>query len=159
MLWGANRGKWKGRQPLGIEPRTPGLCSQCSATELRQPDIHQPPQSSICTAQVGLKCLSCTPGSHSVCAFRTPLGVDRKILSIRKEPVLSGLDCKNAALNFACTLARPPMVWESPNPLIVALDVVSRGHTPFYKRGKGSGNFCLLHRKFIYSACASAKPA
>ena len=24
-----------------------------------------PPQSSICTAQVGLKCLSCTPGSHS----------------------------------------------------------------------------------------------
>ena len=49
----------KGRQPPGIEPRTPGLCSQCSATELRQPDNHQPPQSSICTAQVGLKCLSC----------------------------------------------------------------------------------------------------
>ena len=49
----------KGRQPPGIEPRTSGLCSQCSATELRQPDNHQPPQSSICTAQVGLKCLSC----------------------------------------------------------------------------------------------------
>ena len=31
----------------GIEPRTPGLCSQCSATELRQPD-------NICTAQAGL---------------------------------------------------------------------------------------------------------
>ena len=26
---------------------------------VRQPDNHQPPQSSICTAQVGLKCLSC----------------------------------------------------------------------------------------------------
>ena len=27
---------------LGIEPRTPGLCSECSATELRQPDNHPP---------------------------------------------------------------------------------------------------------------------
>ena len=42
MLRGENRGKWKGRQPLGIEPRTPGLCSQCSTTELRQLDNHQP---------------------------------------------------------------------------------------------------------------------
>ena len=32
-----------------LELRTPGFCSQCSATELRQPDNHQPPQSSICT--------------------------------------------------------------------------------------------------------------
>ena len=29
-------------------------------------------------------------GSHSVCAVRTPLGIDRKILSIRREPMLSG---------------------------------------------------------------------
>ena len=36
-----------------------------------------------------LKCLSRTPGSHSVCAIRTPLGVDCKILSIRREPMLS----------------------------------------------------------------------
>ena len=31
--------------------------------------------------------------------------------------------------------------------------LVLRGHTPFRKRGKGSGNFCcshLLHRNFIY---------
>ena len=42
MLWGKNRAKWKGRQLLGIKPRTPGLCSQCSATELRQLDNHQP---------------------------------------------------------------------------------------------------------------------
>ena len=50
MLWGENRGKWKGWQLPGIESRTPGLCSQCSATELRQPDNHQSSQSSICTA-------------------------------------------------------------------------------------------------------------
>ena len=50
---------------LGIKPRTPGLCSQCSTTELRPPDNHQPSQSSIYTAQVVLKCLSLTPGSHS----------------------------------------------------------------------------------------------
>ena len=40
--------------------------------------------------------------------------------------------------------------------------LVLRGHTPFRKRGKGSGNFhCsrLLHRNFIYSHCASAKAA
>ena len=43
-----------GRQPPGVEPRAPGLSSQCSATELRQPDNHQPSQSSICTAQVVL---------------------------------------------------------------------------------------------------------
>ena len=52
MLWGKNRGKWKGQQPPGIEPRTPGLCSQCSATELWQLDNHQPSQSSLCTAQL-----------------------------------------------------------------------------------------------------------
>ena len=34
-----------------------------SATELRQPDNHQPSQSSIYTVQVVLKCLSITPSS------------------------------------------------------------------------------------------------
>ena len=33
----------KSQQSLGIKPRTPDLCSQYSATELRQPDNHQPP--------------------------------------------------------------------------------------------------------------------
>ena len=39
----------KGRQPPGVEPRTPGLSRQCCATELWQPDNHQPSQSYICT--------------------------------------------------------------------------------------------------------------
>ena len=49
-------------------------------------------------AQVGLniKCLSCTPGSHSACAVRTLLWVDRKILSIRREHMLSGFLSLNA---------------------------------------------------------------
>ena len=51
---GENWGKWKGWEPLGIELRTPCLCSQYSATELRQPDNHQLSQSSICTAEVVL---------------------------------------------------------------------------------------------------------
>ena len=96
----------KGRQPPGIEPRTPGLCSLC-ATELRQLDNHQPPQFSICTAQVRLKCLSRTPGGHSVCAVRSPLGVDRKILFIRREPMLSVFLSLNA-----WTLASP---WNKEN--------------------------------------------
>ena len=50
-----------GRQSLGIKSRTPGLCSQYSATEPRWPANHQPSQSSICTAaQVELKSLSRT---------------------------------------------------------------------------------------------------
>ena len=42
----------------------------------------------------GTEYLSHTPGSHSVCAVRTLLGVDWKILSIRKEPMLSGSHSK-----------------------------------------------------------------
>ena len=61
MLWGENRGKWKGWQLLGIKPKTPGFCSQYSATKPQWPDNHQPSQSSICTAaQVELKSLSRT---------------------------------------------------------------------------------------------------
>ena len=62
----------KGHQPPRCEPRTPCLNRQCSATELWQPDNHQPSQSSTCTA------------------VRTSLGVDWKILSIRKEAMLCG---------------------------------------------------------------------
>ena len=62
------RGRWKGRQSLGVQPRTPGLCTQCSVTELWRLDNHQPSQSSTCTAQqVGLKWLSHTPDSLSAC--------------------------------------------------------------------------------------------
>ena len=47
-----------------------------------------------CTS--GTECLSHTLGSHSECAVRTPSGVNRKILSIRKEPMLSSLLTLNA---------------------------------------------------------------
>ena len=52
-----NRGYWNDPQPPVIKPRTPGMCCQCSATELWQPDNHQPSQSS---QYVVLKCLSHT---------------------------------------------------------------------------------------------------
>ena len=71
------------KRPEVTRPRTPGLCCQCSATEPRQPDNHQPSQSS---AQVVLKCLSHTPGSHSVYAIKTPLGVDRKFSPSGENP-------------------------------------------------------------------------
>ena len=81
--------KWKGRQSLGVEPRTP---LAWAATARR------PPTFTIlymfCTG--GTECHSRTPDSHSVCAVRTPLGVDRKILSIRKEYMLSGFFTLNA---------------------------------------------------------------
>ena len=99
MLWGENRGKRKGRQSLGIEPRTP-LAWAASALPLSHDNRtttspHNP-------AQVGL---SRMPGSHSVCAVRTPLGIDRKILSIRKEPIVSGFSQSNS--NPKCGNRRP----------------------------------------------------
>ena len=97
MLWGENRGKWKkasSRRESNqghpwLEP--PVLCHWATVAG-------QPPTLTIlcmcCTG--GIECLSHTPGSHSVCAVRTPLGVDRKILSIRKELMLSGFLTLNA---------------------------------------------------------------
>ena len=69
--------------------------------------LNQPPQSSICTAQVVLNA-SLAPrelgyeanwmpqSTHSVCTVRILLGVDQKIFSIRKEPMQSGFLTLNA---------------------------------------------------------------
>ena len=54
-----NRGQWKGQQLPGIKPMTPGLCSQCSATELwywTTTSSHNP--SYNCTVKVIVKCSS-----------------------------------------------------------------------------------------------------
>ena len=75
---------------------TSGLSRQCSATEPQQLDNHQPSQSSYMYCTGGTECLSSTPDSHSVCTVRTLLGIDRKILSIRKERMLSSLLSLNA---------------------------------------------------------------
>ena len=81
----------KGRQPPGVEPRTTsGLSRQRSATEPRQPANHQPSQSSICTAQVVLNASVAHLTATQYVPSETLLGVDRKILSIKKEPMLSG---------------------------------------------------------------------
>ena len=78
---------------------TSGLSCQRSATEPRQPDNHQAFTILYMYCTGGTECLShtSTPGSHSVCAIRTLLGVDRKILSIRKKKnMLSGFLIVNA---------------------------------------------------------------
>ena len=63
--------------------------------------MHQALQPTICTAQVILKHHSCTPGSHPVYAVRTLLGVDQKILPIRREHIWSGfLSC--LMLEYRC---------------------------------------------------------
>ena len=47
------------------------------------------PHNLLCTAQVGLKRLSCTPGRYSVYDVKTPLGLDQKIFFIRRKSILS----------------------------------------------------------------------
>ena len=81
----------KGRQPLGVEPRTPlawPARQNLSSWQHWATTAAQPPTSTIlymyCTG--GTECLSRTPGSHSVCAVRTPLGVDRKFSLSGKNP-------------------------------------------------------------------------
>ena len=86
MLWGENRGKWKGRQPPGVKPvnprhlwlESPVLCHWAMTAG-------RPPTLTIlymyCTG--GTECLSHTPGSHLVCAaglnFHLPLFLPHSI--------------------------------------------------------------------------------
>ena len=69
-------------------PRTP-LAWATSALH-QATTARQPPTPIIlymyCTGDT--ECLSHTPGSHSVCAVKTLLGVNQKNLSIMKEPML-----------------------------------------------------------------------
>ena len=56
---------------LAVAENTLGLSRQCSTTEQKPLDNHQPSQSSTCTAQVGLNAsVVHLAGSHSVCAER-----------------------------------------------------------------------------------------
>ena len=79
-------------QHLWLEP--PMLCHWAMTAG-------QPPAITIlymyCTG--GTECLSHTPSNHSVCTvctITTLLGINRKILSIRREPMLSGFLTLNA---------------------------------------------------------------
>ena len=74
LIWGEKEVSEKASSHRESNPGHLAWAPSTSATELRQPDNYQPPHSSICTAQVELKCLSRTPGSHSLCVVRTPLG-------------------------------------------------------------------------------------
>ena len=75
---------WSFQPSIFCSEDTSGLSPQCPAMT-----AGQPPDLTIlcmyCTG--GTECLSRTPGSHSVCAVRTPLGINWKIISIRKEPM------------------------------------------------------------------------
>ena len=70
MLWGKNRGKWK--RPAAAESRTQEhLAWATRALPLSHNSWYWMPHR--------------TPCSHSVCAIKTQLGVDWKIVSIREE--------------------------------------------------------------------------
>ena len=115
------REKRKGWQVLRNEPRTPGPCSQCSVTELRQPDNHQPLQSSICGTEM--------PQSHTwQPLIRTPLGIDWKILSIRKQSMLShsigtggGRGGGGGGKFSVCALPPPPKFSDCATPTLYVL--------------------------------------
>ena len=146
MLWGENRGKWI-KSAIASSPTqdTSGLSHRRWATT-----GGQPPALTIlymhCTDRT--ECFSHTPGTHSVCGIRTPLGVDRKILSIRKEAMLSGTIC--VVYRGLWGLVVGPAVvaqWQSTGG--------SRQRCPGFKSQwvlafSLSLYFCLITSKFIY---------
>ena len=81
----AERGKWKNTGSHWESNPWP-LTSATSAltTELQQPDNHQHFRIYFTS---GTECFSHAPGSHYVCAVRTPLGVDQKHYSIRSKAI------------------------------------------------------------------------
>ena len=96
-FWGKTREKWKGQQLFGIDLRTPlaWVVTTLPLSYDNQTTMHAPAltifymTSTVLhkwywSASVAQPCCS-----HSVCAIRTLLGTDRKILSIRRESMLS----------------------------------------------------------------------
>ena len=69
-----------------VKPRTPGSSRQCSATEPQQPDNHQPPQSSICTAQVVLNASVAHLAATQHVPSKLHLGLTGKVSPSGKNP-------------------------------------------------------------------------
>ena len=95
----------------GIKPRAPCLIHLCSTTELRTPGNRQPQQSSIYTAQVVLNGLYTTPGSHSICAIRTPSTGKSSLQRVVRA------DGRSVVRALAGTLASIPTYWLFHSPL------------------------------------------
>ena len=101
------------------------VLSHCSTT------ARQPPTLKIlhmhCTG--GIECLSCTPGSHSMCSVRTPLGtllrVNQKILSIRILAERSGVASRGMHAMGRASL--PVRLW-----LGLGVRARAREYTPFF---------------------------
>ena len=105
----------KGQQPPGVKPRTP-LAWATSALPLKYGNQTTTNPHTYCTG--GTECLSHTLGSHSACAVRTPLGVDWKVLFIRKEPcwvVFLTLNVQSILLHAGkkCHFNKPFAIWVS----------------------------------------------
>ena len=77
----------KGQQPSGVEPRTPGLSRQCSATELRQPDNHQSSQSSI----------------HPVCRVTVCCGMMQLGFGCQVTSYTNSCNLANRSVLFVCS--------------------------------------------------------
>ena len=101
MWWNREVKDW---QLLGIEPKTPAFCNLCCATELWKPDNHH--------AGLTILYLYYTAGTEmqqsytwqplSMCRWNT--GVNRKILSIRREPMPGGFLIQNGQILASCFL-------------------------------------------------------
>ena len=150
MLWGENR---EIKKPAGTGSRTQdtsGLSHQCSAPEPWQPDNHQLSQILYVYCTGGTDCLSRTPGNHRQNTVRGW----RKILSIKREPMLNSFLTLNAQSilphtgnTFRCYKAEIKESAEhwrlKPEASWVRLPVTD-GFFPFLY-------FCLIKSKFIYS--------
>ena len=84
----------KCQQSPGVEPRTPLACMSALPLSHNSQTTTNPHSPLYMYYTGGTECFSRTPGSHSACAIRTWLVVE--VLSIRKEPMMSGFFTLNA---------------------------------------------------------------
>ena len=111
MLWGENRGKWKGWQSPGIEPRTPGLCSQCCLFQ------HEARVLSIHSLSVSTVCINPSSQSHIVVDLKSwvfmllvlQLGTDRNVklewAFYTRTPYIC-VKCEHLAFTPFCSMPR-----------------------------------------------------
>ena len=90
---------------------------------------------------------SCTHGSHSVCAIRTPLGVDWKILSIRKESMLNVFSLE--MLRASCLMSGRLLLSCPPH---CPLPYITRIHYSTLREERPRKAKKLPPTKFVYSS-------
>ena len=147
---GKSRGKWKGRQSLGVEPRTP-LAWAASVLPLSH--------DSWTTLTGSTECLSCTPGYHFFSITRFSLPPNRFAAEGCYRSCLYYGHCQRFSVHFAHQVWHMIVTWLVEHSFVNVL--CDRMSTPFFFlvnvfRFAVSRRFLLVHTHTLH--CNSVQP-